>query len=187
MYLLNILENYYKKKKHLFNLDRKIVNDIKEKLCYVANDYDEEIKINSSEKEYILPDGEVIRIGNERFKCPEALFKPALLGKKSLGIHHIIIDSILKCDVDIRKDLFDSIVLTGGNTMFEGIENRIENDLIKHAPSTTKLEVISPLERNNSIWIGGSILASLSPFKNMWITKQMYEESGASIVHKKCI
>jgi hypothetical protein len=54
------------------------------------------------------------------------------------------------------------------------------------APSTMKIKIIAPPERKYSVWIGGSILASLSTFQQMWISKQEYDESGPSIVHRKC-
>jgi len=186
-YLLKILTE----RGHSFTTtaEREIVRDIKEKLCYVSMDYDSDLsKTDATDIEvpYELPDGQVLTVGKERFRAPEILFKPSLIGNEANGIHNATYDSVMKCDIDIRKDLFSNVVLSGGTTMYNKMPERMEKELTTLAPTNIKVKIVAPAERKYSVWIGGSILASLSTFQNMWISKAEYDESGPGIVHRKC-
>ena len=126
-----------------------------------------------------------------RFICPEILFRPSIVGIE-IGvrkIEEICNDSIQKCDdIDIRKELYNSIVLAGGTSMFNGLPERLIKEIKALAPKSMKQEVrviVSP-ERRFATWIGGSILSSFSEFKSCWITKTEYEEQGETIVRRKC-
>ena len=161
--------------------DRELVNSIKEKLAYVAEDFDKEI---AEEKSYVFPDGKVIAIDRECFECTEILFQPSKTGLQIPGVHEALYKSIMKCDIDIRKELFSNCVLSGGNTLFSGFVDRLQKEMKLLAPAEN-IEIFAPQERKYSTWIGGSILASLSTFQG-WISKEDYEENGPVIVHRKC-
>ena len=170
--------------------DHLTINDIKETICYVALDVDEEIKKfdcrKSLENTYELSNGQRLVVGKERFLCPETLFKPAYVGLECEGIIENIFNSIMKCDVDIRKDLYSNIVLSGGSAMFSGIADRVKKDIIALAPSSTKVAILFPPVPKYGAWIGGSKQASSESFQKKWITKQEYDDAGPSIVHRKC-
>lgn len=127
-------------------------------LYEVALDYDSElVKAKTSNKcdaVYTLPDGNVITLSDERFRCPEILFKPNLNGFELDGIDKIIFDSIMKCKNDEHKDLLNNIVLTGGCSMFDGFTERVEKEILKRVPQSTEIKIIAPFDRKFSAWIG---------------------------------
>jgi len=190
--LTSYLQKILMERGYSFNTsaEKEIVRDIKEKLCFVAEDYDAELAAADEngdlEKQYELPDGQIIMIANERFRCPEVLFKPSLIGMEQAGVHELTFQSIMKCDVDIRKDLYGNIVMSGGTTMFPQVDQRLKKEIEALAPPSMTIKIVAPPERKYSVWIGGSILSSLSTFEEMWVTKEEYDESGPSIVHRKC-
>jgi len=170
--------------------EREIVRDMKEKTCFAALDFDQAKKeaeqSSTHDVVYELPDGTTVTIGSQRFRAPEALFQPSLLGKEFPGIHELTFNSIIKCDIDVRRDLYQNVFLSGGTTMITGLPERLNKELVSLAPSTIKIKIVAPAERKFSVWIGGSILSSLSTFQAMWISKSEYDEAGPSIVHRKC-
>ena len=148
-----------------------------------------------------MPDGNTIEVGVERFQIPELFFQPEILRElnvdvpelgelKSLkSIKELVLECINNADVDVRKDLWGSLVLCGGSSMFANMRERLEAALFDHAPQNVKTKVVASMnsvERRFATWIGGSILASLGSFQQLWMSKQEYEEHGANLVQRKC-
>lgn len=173
--------------------EHEIVRDIKESLCFVSTKKPQTSPINTlqssssfqqtEEKEttkYELPDGQIISIGNERFCCTEILFGASV----GVGVQHAAFNSIRRCDFEIQKILSENICLVGGTTMFPGFAERLKNELTELFPPTNKIEIKASPRRKYGVWLGGSILASLSFFlQDFLVPKELYEESGPSIIH----
>lgn len=175
------------------------LSTMKEEVCYVSNRPTKDVSdfdtggesggggasnANVAKAQYQLPDGEVIDISNERHRSSEVLFQPQLIGSEAKPIHDVLMSSILQSDMDLRSTLFSNIVLSGGSTLLPGLGDRLLYEVRARAPERTRIRISAPPERMHSAWCGGSILASLATFKNMWVGKSEYEEYGSNILHR---
>lgn len=169
--------------------EREIVRTIKEKMGYVAIDpvAEERAYLSGTRKSssFLLPDGNTVDVDQSAFKAPEILFNPSIIGKENPGVHEMIVDSVMRADMDLRADLFSNIVLSGGSTLFKGFGDRLVNEMKSVAAKDTRIKIYAPQERKYSTWIGGSILATLGSFKQMWITAAQYEEEGPNALHRR--
>jgi len=188
--------------------EKEIVRDIKEKLCYVSVNPEAELAaiygeservkeyyagappaeaVKPEPAEYTLPDGSSVTLLEERFLAPEVLFSPGLIGRDEPGLHEIIFDAIMACDIDVRKDMIENIVVTGGSSLFPGLKERVEkevNDMLADAGIKLKANVITPENRQYAVWIGCSRLASLPEFQRSWIEREEYEREGPAVIHR---
>merc|ERR1711939_20822 len=171
--------------------EREVVREIKEAKCQVAKNGT--VPGKTRKAHYSLPDNNVIELGDEIYEAPEVLFNPELIGLEYPGVAHTLVNCIQKSDLDVRKTLYQNIVLSGGSTMFRGFGSRLLDEVKAIAPpQALKIKIQAPPERKISTWLGGSILSSLSTFKNLWITREEYVEEGEKglerklqLVHKK--
>ena len=168
-----------------------IVKDIKEKLCFVAQDYTTEraaaADSSAQDQPYTLPDKSMITVpGTVRMQIPELLFKPDLNGKSCKSIQDLSFASVSGSDVDVRRDLLKNVIMSGGTTMYEGMPDRLKTELQALAPAGSEIRIVATPDRKYAVWKGASTLASLSTFAASWISKEEYDEHGAGIVHRKC-
>ncbi|CAD7929153.1 unnamed protein product [Amoebophrya sp. A120] len=122
---------------HIFHTsaEREIVREMKERICYVAfNPAKEETSPENQPTNYKLPDGQTINLAAERFRAPELLFQPNLIGLEYPGVHEQLFTAISRADLDLRKTLYSQIVLSGGSTMFAGYGDRLLNEMRKLVP-----------------------------------------------------
>ncbi|XP_046729992.1 uncharacterized protein LOC124401623 [Silurus meridionalis] len=171
--------------------EMEIVREMKERCCCVA--LNDEVELSEgggayTQVHYTLPDGQVVSLATERFRAPEILFRPELIGQDYYGMHESVFKSVLRSDVDLRRELVENIILSGGNTLLSGLPDRLQQEISRLAPAGLgeKVKVTSPPDRDFSVWRGGAILASMPTFSSAWISQDEYEEFGPQIVFRKC-
>lgn len=166
-------------------MEREIVRDIKEQTAFVALDYAAEMKKDASESAvtYQMPSDALMQFDRERFECCECLFEGG--GDEALGVHSLVVETLNKCDESVRQSLVDNVVLMGGTARLTGLDARLVKEVKKEMGVELKI-VQNVGSRQYAAFEGGSILASLKTFDEMWITMDEYDEIGPSIVHKKC-
>lgn len=157
---------------------------LKENTGFVALDYEDSLQLPDStyETNFCLPDGQELEIGNERFRCAEVMFSPSLIGKDMGGIHRMLYDSFETCDVDIKAQLYGHVLLSGGNTLFSGMKERMVQELDALSPSYKKFNVQVHPDGELATWKGGSVLGSLSTFGEISVGIDKYLEQGPSVL-----
>jgi len=182
-----------KKGYHFYNsTELKIINEIKENLCYLEinkrnNSYKKTNHIKSSP--YYLPDGSNISIGEERVLAPELLFNPEYTGKEYLGFTDMIISSINRIDIDLKKSSYENIWLSGGNTSFKELDGKLVNELKNKLGKDYRINIFENEKINPKYrcWVGGNIISTMEVFKTMWVTRYEWNEKGSRIIHIKTL
>ena len=172
-----------------------VANDIKERHARVAVDYAQaSFQERGKTGAYVLPDGTAIPLQSEPLRCAEALFQPALMGRRGTGITDMVLDVIHYCDTAASSDdspikaLTNFLLVCGGGARLPGLEERIVHDVAaRHRNREFYVSCFDEPERHHAAWLGGSVLASLPAFvQNNFMSKAEYHESGASFINQKC-
>uniref|UniRef100_A0A8C1T8Z5 Actin related protein 2a n=1 Tax=Cyprinus carpio TaxID=7962 RepID=A0A8C1T8Z5_CYPCA len=180
--------------------DFETVRMMKEKLCYVGYNIEQEQKLALETtvlvESYTLPDGRVIKVGGERFEAPEALFQPHLINVEGVGVAELLFNTIQAADIDTRSEFYKHIVLSGGSTMYPGLPSRLERELKQlylervlkgdvDKLSKFKIRIEDPPRRKHMVFLGGAVLADIMKDKdNFWMTREEYQEKGTRVLEK---
>ncbi|KAK7098169.1 actin-like protein 6A [Littorina saxatilis] len=175
-------------------MEKDVLQDFAASILQVCDSpYDPSVVDTMPSVHYEFPNGYNQDFSSDRFKVCEGLFDPSIVkeaqGNSMLGVGHVVTTSVGMCDIDIRPSLYGGVIVVGGNSLINGFTDRLNRDLGNKTPPSMRLKVIaaaSSAERRFSSWIGGSILASLGSFQQMWVSKQEYEEGGKGCVERKC-
>lgn len=186
-----LTEELLKMLKDKYTIDKETCQEVKENLCYVAQNYKEEQALfdkypKDFEKTFELPDKNVIKISNESFKCGEILFDPSTIGSEQKSIQASLYQSIEDFDIFARKSMYSNILLSG-RSIFKGLQKRLENEMIELAPKSLskQISVQEIKNRNESSWKGLTILSSLLKDHQSAVSKKEYEELGPTIINRK--
>jgi len=180
--------------------DFETVRMMKEKLCYVGYNIEQEQKLALETtilvEQYTLPDGRIIKVGGERFEAPEALFQPHLINVESVGVAELLFNTIQAADIDTRPEFYKHIVLSGGSTMYPGLPSRLEREIkqlylerVLHGDTSRlskfKIRIEDPPRRKHMVFLGGAVLADIMKDKtDFWISKEEYKEQGVRCLQK---
>lgn len=169
--------------------DLDLVENIKHHYCYLASDFQkEQARLDEECKQTLkLPDGRTVTLGKELFQCPELLFHPPEIpGLSPMGLPAMAEQSLIKVPRELRSHVAQNVLLCGGSSLFTGLEGRFRAELLHSLPPEDHVVVMAQPNRNLSVWIGGSILASLHAFQSCWVLREQYEERGPQVVYRKC-
>jgi len=163
--------------------EREVVRAMKETACFVAKREKDAASDVSIDYDYELPDGNSLRLSHEMRQAPEMLLKPSLVGSEQGGLAKVIADAIMRTELDLRRLFWRNIVLCGGNTMFDGLRERLHAQLCELAPKSVMVKVNALENRKYNVWTGAAIVSDIASFRKEWFSKREYEENGPSRIN----
>ncbi|XP_069863898.1 actin-like protein 10 [Dipodomys merriami] len=171
-------------------LSRKVITQLKKRCCYVSQDFEGDLQRPERHHPvcFSVGSGCSVHLSHERFRCPEPIFQPALLGQAEPGLDTLAFQALQKMPSTMRKRLANTVVLAGGSTLFPGFPERLHQELEaqcrRHGYPTLQPQLVAKPGRGTAVWTGGSMVASLHSFQQGWMTRAMYQECGSRLVHE---
>ncbi|XP_051696213.2 actin-like protein 10 [Oryctolagus cuniculus] len=171
-------------------LPRKAVTQLKKRCCYVSLDFEADLRDPGRQRpaSVCVGDGRSLSLGSERFRCPEPIFQPCLLGQTAPGLPTLTFRALQKVPATLRTQLARTVVLAGGSTLFPGFPERLDAELEaqcrRHGYAALRPRLVARPGRGTAVWTGGSMVASLHSFRRRWMTRAMYQECGPRLVHE---
>ncbi|TGZ83231.1 Actin/actin-like protein [Ascodesmis nigricans] len=145
-----------------------------------------------------FPDGYNLVFGSERFRITEGIFTPRNMlthpdiphpdPETTMGIGSIMASALKDVDIELKGQILNNVLVTGGASLLMGLTDRVNSELGVAFPGP-RLRITAtgnPVERKYAGWLGGSILASLGSFHQLWVSRKEYDEHGPGIVEKRC-
>ncbi|XP_066093168.1 actin-like protein 10 [Saccopteryx bilineata] len=174
----------------LQNLPRKVVTQLKKRCCYVSLDFEGDLRnpVRHHPARFSVGNGCSVCLSSERFRCPEPIFQPGLLGHAEPGLPTLAFWALQRVPETLRRRLANTVVLAGGSTLFPGFTERLELELEaqcqQHGNGALQPRLVAKPGRGTAVWTGGSMMASLYNFQCHWMTRAMYQECGSRLVHQ---
>ncbi|KAA8491201.1 actin [Porphyridium purpureum] len=159
------------------------VKEIKHSVCQVSETVLSKID-PALATEYVLPDGQRVKVPASAVVGAEGYFNPALIGATERPLNHLVHGSLAVCSDAVRTMLLQNVVLSGGSSLFPGMIKRIENEVNSVMKPKHIVKAIAPPEREYTAWLGGATLAALGTFPQVCVSMADYNEFGPGIVRR---
>lgn len=193
--LLNYGETSYDKSVK-FYLSNLILHNIKTFITDESSNNNEvemtDPNASNNNDTFTLPDGRRIVLDKKEIKDKlfNSIFDESNGFKSENNLSNMIYNSISKIETEVKREMFGTMLLTGGNSLlFDTINKKVQEDITKRVSMATVVKMNSHMDKSDrtiTSWLGASILTSLGTFVQWCVSKEDYEEHGPVVIERKC-